>query len=160
MEVDDTPGADIIRATPRMLTPWPTHDFPSIPRWHRGRMVIIGDAAHAVSPSSGQGASMAIEDAVELARCLRDAPDVAEALTAYERLRRPRVEAVVKEGRRTSQTKAPNLVGRVMRDLMMRVLVSRVARGDPPSRWMWDHHIDWDVPALPSAGQRDAPRTA
>jgi 2-polyprenyl-6-methoxyphenol hydroxylase-like FAD-dependent oxidoreductase len=37
-------------------------------------MIVIGDAAHATSPSSGQGASMAIEDAVVLAKCVRDLP--------------------------------------------------------------------------------------
>lgn len=43
--------------------------------WHRDRMVLVGDAAHVTSPSSGQGASLAIEDALMLARCLRDLPD-------------------------------------------------------------------------------------
>ncbi len=40
--------------------------------WHSGRMIVIGDAAHAPSPSSGQGASLSIEDAVVLAKSLRD----------------------------------------------------------------------------------------
>jgi 2-polyprenyl-6-methoxyphenol hydroxylase-like FAD-dependent oxidoreductase len=40
--------------------------------WQRGRVVLVGDAAHATSPSSGQGASMAIDDAVVLGKCLLD----------------------------------------------------------------------------------------
>ncbi|WP_369360460.1 FAD-dependent monooxygenase [Streptomyces sp. cg2] len=68
--------------------------MPSVPRWHRGRMVLVGDAVHAPSSSSGQGASLAMESAVELARCLRDLPTHGEAFAAYEALRRPRVEAI------------------------------------------------------------------
>lgn len=60
--------------------------------WHRGRTLLIGDAAHAASPATGQGASMALEDAVVLAKALRDLPDAASAFAAYERHRRPRVE--------------------------------------------------------------------
>lgn len=70
------------------------HDMPPVPVWHRGRAVLVGDAAHATSPSSGQGASLAIESAIELARCLRDQP-VGAAFDAYERSRRPRVEKVI-----------------------------------------------------------------
>jgi len=70
-------------------------------------MVIIGDAAHAPSPTSGQGASMAAEDAVVLAKCLRDLPDIPRALAAYERLRRARVERIVAQGARTGRSKTP-----------------------------------------------------
>jgi len=45
-----------------------------VPTWHRTRMIIVGDAAHAASPATGQGASMALEDAA-----LRDQPDPASA---------------------------------------------------------------------------------
>jgi 2-polyprenyl-6-methoxyphenol hydroxylase-like FAD-dependent oxidoreductase len=61
--------------------------MPALKRWHRGRVVLIGDAAHVASPSSGQGASMAFEDAVQLARCLRDRGDPTVAFHAYQRLR-------------------------------------------------------------------------
>ncbi|MGO8981401.1 MAG: FAD-dependent oxidoreductase, partial [Streptosporangiaceae bacterium] len=49
----------------------PVHTLPQLPRWHDDRMIVIGDAAHAPSPSSGQGASLSIEDAVQLAKNLR-----------------------------------------------------------------------------------------
>ena len=45
-------------------------DIPPLPRWHQGRILLIGDAAHAVSPNAGQGASMALEDAMYLAKLL------------------------------------------------------------------------------------------
>lgn len=53
-------------------------------------MLIIGDAAHAVAPSSGQGVSMAAEDAVTLAVELHKAPDVVTGLKNFVEVRRPR----------------------------------------------------------------------
>ena len=55
------------------------HIMPPVPHWHRGRMVLVGDAVHAPSNSTGQGASLAIESAIQLARALRDLPDAASA---------------------------------------------------------------------------------
>ena len=141
---DDSPAVEIIRSTPGKLAGWATYDLPSVPTWHRGSMVIIGDAAHATAPSSGQGASMAIEDAVVLARCLRDLPDTGQAFAAYERLRRARVERIVAHGARTSNSKAAGPVARVLRDLMMPLILKRVASGDSLA-WMHDYHIDWDA---------------
>src|SRR5215204_5499279 len=140
---DDTPAIDIIRATPGNLSGWATYDLPSVPTWHRGPMIIIGDAAHATAPSSGQGASMAIEDAVVLARCLRDLPHIRRAFAAYEKLRRGRVERIVAHGARTSNSKAAGPVGRVLRDLMMPAILKRVANGGSLA-WMHDYHIDWN----------------
>ena len=140
---DASPAVDIIRATPGRLAGWATYDLPSVPTWHKGQMVIIGDAAHATAPSSGQGASMAIEDAVVLARCLRDLPDIGQALAAYDLLRRARVERIVAHGARTSNSKTSGPVGRVLRDLMMPLILKRVARGESLA-WMHDYHIDWD----------------
>ena len=140
---DASPAVDIIRATPGRLAGWATHDLPSVPAWHRGAMIIIGDAAHATAPSSGQGASMAVEDAVVLARCLRDLPDTRDAFAAYEKLRRGRVERIVAHGARTSNSKAAGPVGRVLRDLLLPVILKRVAGGGSLA-WMHDHHISWD----------------
>jgi FAD-dependent urate hydroxylase len=63
---------------------------------------------HVTSPNSGQGASMAVEDALVLAKCLRDIPDTEGAFAAYERLRRECVEKVVAYSRRIGQSKAVN----------------------------------------------------
>jgi FAD-dependent urate hydroxylase len=140
---DDSPATDIIHATPGRLTGWATYDLPSVPTWHRGSMIVIGDAAHATAPSSGQGASMAIEDAVVLARCLRDIPEVPNAFAAYERLRRARVERIVAQGARTSNSKAAGPVSRVIRDLMMPMILKRVANGGSLA-WMHDYSIVWN----------------
>jgi 2-polyprenyl-6-methoxyphenol hydroxylase-like FAD-dependent oxidoreductase len=140
---DATPTVEIIRSTPGELAGWATYDLPSVPTWHKGSLVIIGDAAHATAPSSGQGASMAIEDAVVLARCLRDLPDIGQAFAAYERLRKTRVERIVAHGARTSNSKAAGPVARVLRDMMMPLILKRVASGESLA-WMHDYHIAWD----------------
>ncbi|MGG2461060.1 FAD-dependent monooxygenase [Streptomyces sp. RGM 3693] len=90
------PGERLLRHTDpdALMVVGQMERMPSVPHWHRGRMVLVGDAVHAPSSSSGQGASLAIESAVELARCLRDLPTHREAFAAYEALRRPRVEAI------------------------------------------------------------------
>jgi 2-polyprenyl-6-methoxyphenol hydroxylase-like FAD-dependent oxidoreductase len=89
---DSTPAADLVAATPDRLMVTNATEIPTGTPWRSGRTLIIGDAAHAASPATGQGASMALEDAVVLAKSLRDAPDTEAALALYERLRRPRVE--------------------------------------------------------------------
>jgi len=68
-------------------------------RWHAGRVVLIGDAAHAAPPHMGEGGAMAIEDAVVLAELLHDADTVADALDRYQARRRPRVDWVQQQSR-------------------------------------------------------------
>lgn len=92
---DRTPALDIVATTGDDLFVTNARDVATLPVWHRGGMVVLGDAAHAASPASGQGASMALEDAIVLAKALRDIPDRASALSMFERLRRPRTEANV-----------------------------------------------------------------
>lgn len=89
-----------VQATPELLGPWPLHEVVTMSRWHRGRVGVIGDAAHATSPSGGQGASLALEDAMLLSRCLRDQPDPDRAFTLLERLRKDRVADIVRQSRR------------------------------------------------------------
>src|SRR6185295_6854551 len=86
----------------------PVHDMPPLPAWRRGPVAVLGDAAHATSPSAGQGASQALEDAVVVAQCVRDIPDTAAALAAFERIRRERTERVVAYARKLGNGKAPS----------------------------------------------------
>ncbi|HEV2771533.1 MAG TPA: FAD-dependent monooxygenase [Thermoleophilaceae bacterium] len=69
-------------------------------RWSEGRVVLLGDAAHATTPGVGQGAAQALEDAVVLADELGRGGELRGALAAYESTRRPRTEAVLKMSRR------------------------------------------------------------
>jgi FAD-dependent urate hydroxylase len=63
-------------------------------RWFDGRVVLVGDAAHASSPILGQGGCLAMEDAVVLAETLRTSDRIADALASYHKRRKPRVEWV------------------------------------------------------------------
>ena len=75
---------------------WGLFHRPPLGRWTRGRVTLLGDAAHALAPHHGQGANQSIEDAVVLAACLREAGTgpLAEAIERYERLRRGRTRKV------------------------------------------------------------------
>jgi len=148
---DDTgPMLSIIAATEEIFPGWNTYDFPKVPHWHNDRMVIIGDAAHATSPSSGQGASLAIEDGIVLAKCLRDIPDTEAAFGAFTHLRRERVERVVAHGKRSGDGKAQGPVGAMIRDLVLPAILRRIA-AKGSLNWMYDYRIDWASPVSPLA---------
>ncbi|MEU1942373.1 FAD-dependent monooxygenase [Streptomyces sp. NPDC020125] len=102
------PGERLLRHTSPddLLVVGRMERMPPVPNWYRGRMVLVGDSVHAPSSSSGQGASLAIESAVELARCLRDLPTPGEAFAAYEALRRPRVEAIGRNAAAVNKVKS------------------------------------------------------
>jgi FAD-dependent urate hydroxylase len=126
-------------------------DLPPVPTWSNGRMVLVGDAAHATSPSSGQGASIAAESAVQLARCLRDLPTVPAAFAAYEGLRRARVERIIAGGKRSSSEKAAGPVARVLRDAFLPITMKLLAKPEKMA-WQYDYRIDWDAPVGVAAG--------
>jgi 2-polyprenyl-6-methoxyphenol hydroxylase-like FAD-dependent oxidoreductase len=71
-----------------------------ITRWHEGRVVLIGDAAHPMTPNHGQGAGQAIEDAVVLDQCLATEASLENALLRYEHRRVARANAIVLASRR------------------------------------------------------------
>ncbi|MFJ1709281.1 FAD-dependent monooxygenase [Kitasatospora sp. NPDC088346] len=108
LRADRTPAAGIVAATGEQLMVTNALHLGPGGRWHGPRTVLIGDAAHAASPATGQGASMALEDAVVLAKALRDARSPAAALERYELLRRPRTERNIEvSGRLTAARSAP-----------------------------------------------------
>lgn len=75
------------------------YDQKPLHRWGEGRITLLGDAAHPMTPNMGQGACQAIEDALVLATCLRNASDREAALQAYEEERMKRTAAIVKQSR-------------------------------------------------------------
>jgi 2-polyprenyl-6-methoxyphenol hydroxylase-like FAD-dependent oxidoreductase len=142
LHADDPPWIRAcVQATPELLGPWPLHEVVTMSRWHLGRVGVIGDAAHATSPSGGQGASLALEDAMLLARCLRDQRDPERAFELLERLRRDRVEDVVQQSRRHASYKAPGPVGAWFRD---RALPIFVKLGERAQHRAYAYRIDWD----------------
>lgn len=74
-------------------------DFPPIARWSAGNVVLLGDAAHAMTPNLGQGGAQAVEDAYALARQFAQTASIADALKNYERIRIPKVRSIVKTSR-------------------------------------------------------------
>jgi 2-polyprenyl-6-methoxyphenol hydroxylase-like FAD-dependent oxidoreductase len=100
-----------------------------LPRWSEGRVVLVGDAAHATTPGVGQGAAQAIEDAVVLADRLAPGADLATALGEYEAIRRPRVEAVLKLSRRADKAaQLASPLGWRIRNAIVRRLSERAQR--------------------------------
>ena len=73
------------------------------PPWHSGRVVLVGDAAHATSPQLAFGIGLAIEDAVVLADLLRSEPELSDALGTFTERRFPRCRLVVENSRRLGE---------------------------------------------------------
>ncbi|MDQ3573461.1 MAG: FAD-dependent monooxygenase [Actinomycetota bacterium] len=147
--VDDAgPAVELINASSEIMPMTAVHWMPRLRAWHAGRMILIGDVAHAPTPTSGQGASLAIEDAVVLAKCLRDLPDAPAAFAHFETTRRRRVERIVKWAARMNSSKTAGPFARVVRDAMLPVVLKLTA-DSKGLRQTFDYHIDWD--ATPNA---------
>jgi FAD-dependent urate hydroxylase len=142
---DRSPAVELITASDpgEMVIVGALEDLPRVPAWSRGRVVLVGDAAHATSPSSGQGASIAIESAVQLARCLRDSPSHAIAFGTYEELRRSRVERIIASGAKVNSKKAPGALARALRDMFLPIAMKLLVK---PERMAWqiNYRIDWN----------------
>ena len=150
LAVDAGPAAELVRGGDLELAADMTYDLGHVPTWWRERAVLVGDAAHAPSPSSGQGASMALEDAVVLADAIAAAPDLAASLAAYEQRRRDRVERIVKAGARSSSSKIPGPIGRVFQEAVLR-LVFRAFVTDKSVAWMTDYRVSREAAASTSS---------
>lgn len=132
---------DIIDATATVAGPFPLHDILSMPRWHRGRVCLVGDAAHATTPSAGQGASLALEDALVLAQCLRDIAPPERAFATFERVRRRRVEAIVRQSRRNGSGKAVSgPMGEWVRDRLLPFFLRLGARAQERQ---YAYRVEW-----------------
>lgn len=144
---DDVPGRGLVEHTdPARLFAFGSMEIlPKVPVWHRGRMVLVGDAAHAPSSSSGQGASLAAESAVQLARCLRDLPDAPSAFAAYEALRRPRVEKVAARAARTNGAKGFGPVASAVMGVVMPLATRTFLTPERMLGAEQRHHIDWEL---------------
>lgn len=83
------------------------HDFyelaSPLPRFHSGRVALLGDAAHAMTPNMGQGGCQAIEDAVVVAHLLADDADIPAALAAYTEARHRRTTRISRRSRRIGE---------------------------------------------------------
>jgi 2-polyprenyl-6-methoxyphenol hydroxylase-like FAD-dependent oxidoreductase len=143
---DMAPIEDIIRSTQEGIGAFPIFDLPPQPIWHKGPIVLVGDAVHAISPSAGQGASLAMEDAAILAKCLRDASSLEDAFATYERLRRARVERMVAWARSLGGAKfITNPIQVAFRDLLLPIFLKRSA--NPAALdWIYAYDVEWETP--------------
>jgi FAD-dependent urate hydroxylase len=96
-------------------------------RWGRGAVVLVGDAAHGMSPSMAEGAALAFEDALVLAACLRDGGSVAEALAGFVARRHPRTGWVRAQTHRRDRTRQ---LPPLLRDLTLRTVGRRIVEAN------------------------------
>lgn len=145
---DPYPVPEILRQNEGALTGYPIYDLPHVPHWSRGRVVTVGDAVHAISPSAGQGASLALEDAITLAISLRDEASYGRAFEVYQHLRQPRVEKIVRYAQVINAQKrvTKSRAGVAIRDALMPLFLRRAAR-DERNDWLYNHSIAWEKPA-------------
>ena len=138
---------DFHQPIPRLIAATPdgellkngTYDRPPVRRWGRGRVTLLGDAAHPTTPNFGQGGCMAIEDAAELARSLSETDDAAAALRAFERRRYRRTAWITRESLRygrIAQWHNPAAVR--LRDLIFRATPPAVARATFTRMFAWE----------------------
>jgi 2-polyprenyl-6-methoxyphenol hydroxylase-like FAD-dependent oxidoreductase len=116
-------AASILRAAGTVHGVTQHHVLAPVPRWHDDRTVLVGDAAHPVG--SGQGASMAIEDAIVLAQELQAARSVPAGLAAYDQRRRARVAKMARTAAANRDAKVAGPVAARMRNLIMPIMVPR-----------------------------------
>ena len=109
-------------------TRWALFDLAPLESWHTERVVLMGDAAHAMVPHQGQGANQTIEDAIALADCLTDAADLPSALRTYEERRRKRTARVQRWSRRAADLMhLPDGPDLAARDALFRELYTELA---------------------------------
>ncbi|MFN2496473.1 MAG: FAD-dependent monooxygenase [Pseudonocardiaceae bacterium] len=126
-----------LTSAPSTVSRWALHDRESLSRWSTDRVTLIGDAAHPMLPFHAQGANQAIEDAVALATCLRDAcpPSIAAAFSRYEQARVPRTSEVYRISRaNTTALHLPDGEAQRSRD---HALASGAALAD--HEWIFDY---------------------
>lgn len=115
-----------------------TLDVATLPTWSRKRTLLIGDAAHATSPHAGQGASLALEDAMRLGRLMLEGQEPGLTFRNFENERRARAERVVALARRNGNNKREfSATGAWIRDRMLKWLIPITSRG---MDWMYAYN--------------------
>ncbi|MEV6523956.1 FAD-dependent monooxygenase [Longispora sp. NPDC051575] len=138
------PVGDLIAATdPADLLHHPLAGIRVVPPMAVGSVALVGDAAHPMTPNLGQGACLALEDAVTLAALL-GTDDVAPALARYDRERRPRAARIVRRSRSAGRfLQAGSPLGTRLRDLALTATPARFAESGAVAL------AGWTPPTLP-----------
>jgi 2-polyprenyl-6-methoxyphenol hydroxylase-like FAD-dependent oxidoreductase len=135
---------ELINATSENFLKYPIYEMPSIETWHKNNVCLIGDAAHAISPHAGQGASMAMEDAMMLAKCLRDIKNTQKAFAKFQQLRKQRVEKIAKIARDTGENFfLTNPIRKKLRNIMMKVMFTSFIF-NRMAKFFFGYNVEWD----------------
>jgi 2-polyprenyl-6-methoxyphenol hydroxylase-like FAD-dependent oxidoreductase len=139
---DPYPVPQILDGHDGDLGAYPIYDLSGVPHWSRGRVVAAGDAVHATSPSAGQGASLALEDAQTLAICLSEEADHEAAFARYQAVRQPRADKVVDYARKINSQKrvSKSRVAVAIRDAMLPLFLRRAAN-DRSNDWLYNYRV-------------------
>lgn len=114
------------------------YDRPPLPTWHRGRVVLCGDAAHPTTPIGGQGSQMAIESAVILARLLAANGPSDATFSKFASIRRSRTDRVTASSRRGLSALANNSILQVIRDIVVRLFGPMFIRSGMMGHFAYD----------------------
>ena len=121
-----------------------SYELGELGKWHKGRVLLIGDAGHALSTTSGQGASMAFEDAILLAKLLRDntLTNYEEAFCRFEKERQPRLQKFRKAAKKgNSDKKISSAFGLFVMEKMMKFFIGMF--GEKGLKWQYGYKIHW-----------------
>ena len=113
-------------ADPNTLYKWALHDRLPMKQWSKGRIVVLGDAAHPMLPFLAQGAAMAIEDGAVLANCIDNFDEVEEALKYFEKIRKPRTSYVQSAARRNAKVHHLSGFAAILRNLVMGYIGNKI----------------------------------
>ncbi len=118
------PIADLLAQTPEeAILRNDVYDIDPLRKWGSGRITLLGDAAHAMTPNLGQGACQAIESAVVLRNCLRADSDLNGALRTYEAKRRKRTTPMIRQCRQIGNVgQISNKAGVFLRNTLMKAI--------------------------------------
>ena len=105
---------------------WALFDRPPMPSWTNQRVTLLGDACHAALPFMAQGATMAMEDAAVLARCVAEDTDLPATLVRYESLRRSRTARIQRNSRRNARIFHLSGLNAWMRNQAVRLIGDRI----------------------------------
>lgn len=144
----EPPALDVLRAAPRVRSATLVHVLAPVRTSHDDRTVLVGDAAHPAG--SGQGASMALEDAVVLTHELAAARSVPAALDAFDRARRPRAGKLARMESKNRDAKTAGPLAARLREIVMPQVFPRVYEN--ATGWLYDFE--------PAELPRGAPTTA
>lgn len=120
----------------------PLYDIESLPSWHKGNVCLVGDSAHAMTPHAGQGASMALESSIILAKCMRDISDTEKAFAKYQELRKPRVEHMIMQARK--QGKFSTMSNPILKWIRAKILPFMIKRGSSQLDEIYNYKTNWD----------------